>query len=186
MCCGDNENQRSRGSYARNIKKPSMFLSSLIVKRRDNRRTSKPNMLLDAVLTNAIRNIKSDKTISKLTSLSSIKKFRNPRSKNSSIDDGRRNSVKTNNKTEKDYNDILKDEEKNRDLIEYLSEVDNFFEELKNVKVHGDPRKNFDISNNNCLNLNVNDLLLDDRTRRSKELSNDDLIENFIETGVVL
>jgi len=80
-------------------------------------------MLLDAVLTNAIRNIKSDKTISKLTSLSSIKKFRNPRSKNSSIDDGRRNSVKTNNKTEKDYNDILKDEEKNRDLIEYLSEV---------------------------------------------------------------
>jgi hypothetical protein len=65
MCCGG-----ASKPFARNIRKPSMFLSTLIVKRRDNRRANKPNMLLDAILSNAISNIKKDKTISKLNKLS--------------------------------------------------------------------------------------------------------------------
>lgn len=185
MCCGESENKRGHRTYARNIKKPSMFLSSLIVKRRDNRRTSKPNMLLDAVLTNAIRNIKKDKTITKLTSLSTIKKFKNHRNK-TDLSDGCRNPSGKSKSTGKD-DIVLKDEEKNSDLIEYLAEVDNFFKELNNVKVKNDPKVHY--ANDNCFVSKSNDLSnVSGKTPppSRKQLSNDDLIESFIETGIVL
>jgi len=176
MCCGEKVNESSNGSFAKNVKKPSMFLSSLIVKRRDNRRAVRPNMLLDAVLTNAIKNIKKDKAISKLTNLSNIKKFKNNRCKKVSTKKTDTNIINVKNGEDLDV-------QKNKDLIKYLSEVDSFFEELKNVKVQRDP--SLEISNN-CLNIiDVVDLELHNKTNNT-ELSDDDLIDNFIETGILL
>lgn len=172
-----------------------MFLSSLIVKRRDNRRACKPNMLLDAVLSNAIRNIKKDKTISTLTNLSSTQKIgkHDYHKKNNSNyysrsyvydDGGTDDDMKLKMNMKGGSRTIPQDNDKeNRDINEYMSDVDHFFEKLKNVKVlqHQEASS---ISNDN------DDSFLVSNTSKTgiglEETSADDLVDNFIETGIVL
>ena len=157
MCCGE----KSDGNFARNVKKPSMFLSSLILKRRDNRRAMKPRMLLDAVLTSAINNIKDDKLLSKLTNISRVKKFSNcigPYKKN-------RFEVK------KKHNNYEEDN------FDYRLDVDHFFEELKNVKI--EEQKHFNV-------IGRGDACHVTKFIDSEDLTNQEIVDNFIETGIKL
>jgi len=165
MCCGEKKVDKR---FARNVKKPSMFLSSLVVKRRSNRRASKPNMLLDAVLSNAINNIRNDKILSKLNTISKTKKFS---THDIPLPKSRRKI--------RNVSDVLQSEpEKKNDSYKCLLEVDNFFEELRNIKPSAHLQR--EVIQEPIVNYQVDDL------RTSNESLNDscsDIVDHFVETG---
>jgi hypothetical protein len=170
MCCGEKVDRR----FARNVKKPSMFLSSLVGKRKTNRRATKPSMLLDAVLTNAINNIKNDKILSKFNNISQVKTIsrtnRKKKSKKFTAEHINNEDNTSKEETEKELSSCTS----------ILVDVDEFFEELRNIK----PRKN----EKDCGDLNMTE---PSSSSAAASYNNDlysshtqHIIDNFIETGV--
>jgi len=179
MCCVD----KSGRKFARNVKKPSMFLSSLIMKRRNNRRGSKPNILLDAVLTNAINNIKSDKILSKLNNISKVKRFSSYILHSHSQKRTETFGCIKNQNGQKTISNQKLDDKKN-EKFNYLLGVDNFFEELKNVKV-----ENRENAVTVCVSPDDNEELSQSVSialQNNSEVLIQDMVDNFIETGITI
>jgi hypothetical protein len=199
MCCGG-----ASKPFARNIRRPSMFLSTLIVKRRDNRRANKPNMLLDAILSNAISNIKKDKTISKLNKLSphhgkdrikdsTTSTYSNyGPSTSQDVDHFNNEYSQLDNKEHRNHNvsDTTMEKESlccvaqennlnDKDVTRYLAEVDDFFEKLNHVKLkshNNDTTPSTSSGSDVMFEARDESLLVDDY---------DEIVDNFIENGVI-
>jgi len=166
-----------------------MFLTSLIHKRRSNRRSSKPNILLDALLSNAIINIKNDKVSSKLSITCSKKKNRKGRSVVCSS-----NLCERERKQRSDAH-LGKRVERNQDNLEsesYINsfrDLDNFFVDLRNqVKplstgLHlsqlDGARRNSSVTSGLCRNEHQSLAAYS-----SSSSSTQDLVDHFIETGM--
>lgn len=111
MCTGNCKDFEISGkSYVR----PKHLISSLVNKRRVNRRSKEPSVYLDAILTNTIRSLKRKKS-SKLKRLSSNTMYNKKHNKDSKI-----SMLK---KQCHDYDEEIDD----------LYGVDSFFQKLKEV-----------------------------------------------------
>ena len=168
MCCNDKIDRK----FARNVKKPSTFLNSLVVKRRRNRRASKPSMILDAVLSNAIKNIEKDQILSKFANTGKVKKSNTPLHQHTALtlDSGR---------SKLECGGIM--DEKNC----FFEDVDSFFDRLKNASMKekvgtietSDLHMNsVNISTENCPDSGSSTNPVDESTQK--------MVDYFIETGL--
>ena len=128
-------------------KKTNVYLSSLLTKRRSNRRSKCPSLLSDVLLTNIINRLKTED----ICCTNNLKKTANNLLSNN-ISDLNNTSNKTNSDTE----------------IDSFLGMDIFFEKLKYVKVLPNPI---------CEK--------DPYTTSNEDIELQDLVDNFIETGML-